>query len=65
MDLYGFTISNMTDHEFSAWLRKKDNNWDFNHIRENYTQFICNKKIVAVIKYKNSFPCNRIIFIKN
>ena len=65
MNLPGFTISDMTDQEFATWLSKKDSNWDFNHIGENCIQFICNKKIVAVIKYKNSFQCDRIIFIKN
>lgn len=63
MNTSGFNISDMTDHEFAAWLRKKDSKWTFNQIA-NYTQFICNKTIVAFVKYKNNPPC-RTIFIKN
>ncbi len=62
--LYGQIKVNLTDHEFAKFLRDKDPNWTVNPIGE-YTQFICNKKIEAVVKYKNDHPVGRQIWIDN
>jgi len=53
---------NMTDHEFSYFMR--DKGWDgkTNKIK-NHVQFIVDDRIVAVVKYRSSPPIDRYIHI--
>ena len=53
----------MTCHELSQFLRKKDNNWRYVK-KGNYHQFICKGEIVAVVKYQNSPPLKKETWIK-
>lgn len=52
----------VTDYEFYQFLKLQDPDWKSDTIGE-FTRFICNGKVEAVIKYKNSYPLGRKIWI--
>ena len=52
-----------TDHEFSAWLRSKDENWESRPcIREDVVCFYCRGEMVALVIYDNK-KCTRRVFV--
>ena len=56
----------MTDHEFSKWLRKKDKNWKFVNMSAQtpYTQYFNSKgNLIALVIYNNQ-KTTREIFLK-
>lgn len=55
--------SYMTDHEFSAWLRKRDLHWQTTRITHNIQEYKTNDILAAIIIYENSPPISRIIYI--
>lgn len=61
--MFTFEKVEMGDHEFAAFLRELDPDWQINKIDE-YTQFICKDKIEAVVRYKNSHPVGRQIWLR-
>ncbi len=61
-ELYGMIKVDFTDHEFAKFMRDNDPNWTYEHVAE-YTRFISHGKIIALVKYKNSPPINRWIWI--
>lgn len=62
-----FMQSNMTDHEFSEWLRKQDENWTFENVLTiagpPITDYFANGERVAYAIYDNR-GCTRQFFIK-
>lgn len=50
------------DHEFAAWLRKQDPNWDWYPLGDSNV-FTANGRNVAVAIYDNA-QCTRKIFIQ-
>lgn len=61
--LYGYEFTEMSDHEFAAWLDR--HGWEGRtHATNQYTKFISHGGIVlAVVKYKNGAPVNRWIWL--
>lgn len=51
----------MTDHEFAAWLRKRDPQWMYEH-KGNATEFYVHGKCVAVAIFDN-VNCTKKVFI--
>ena len=60
--LSGFKEKYFTDVDFSRWLRKNGWEGDYSHVME-LCRFTVEDKTLAVVKYRNSHPCNRFIFI--
>jgi hypothetical protein len=65
--LYGFTTVNWSDHKFADYLRKKDKNWKCEKISEGeigWNAYLAHDRTVAVVKFKNSTPIDRCIWIR-
>ena len=61
-----FTETPLTDHEFSAWLRKHGQNWTYQRAENaRYTQFFAeNGNRIAYAIYDNSACTRRTFLIK-
>ena len=61
-----YVEKHMSDVEFSRWLN--NNGWKGNYkhlertIDHGVTAYIVNGKTIAVVKFKNSYPCDRWLF---
>lgn len=64
--LFGFTQVELTDHELAKYLRSKDKYWTAEKISTGeigWSRYLAHGKIVAIVKFKNSTPIDRWIFI--
>ncbi len=56
-------MENMTDLEFAKYLKAKDPNWTWDSIND-FNRFMAHGKVVAVVKYHNSYPVGRVIWVE-
>ena len=60
----GYTYMNITDHEFSAFLRR--NGWsDAVNKISDCVQFLVGNEIIAVVRYKKYVPVDRWIHLRD
>jgi predicted transcriptional regulator len=57
-----YTLVSFSDVEYSKWLKSKGWKGEYYHIKE-YTLFMEKENILAIVKYKNDYPCDRTIWI--
>ena len=62
--LYGFTPVDWSDHYLAKFLRDKDSDWKINKLNNEWTQFLCKDRVVAIVKYKNDTPIDRWIYVR-
>jgi hypothetical protein len=65
--MFGFELSDMNDVEFSKWLRRRGWQGDSQKLGE-WTKFYVplpkGNRVLAIVKFKNSPPVQRWIYIK-
>ena len=61
-NISGMTKVDMKDLELAMYLKSKDPNWTWDSLSE-FNRFIAKGEVVALVKYKNSYPCARWIWI--
>ena len=61
-----YVEKHMSDVEFSRWLHSNGWKGDYEHLEKtvNYgvTAYVVNGKTIAIVKIKNSYPCDRWLF---
>ena len=61
--IHGYKLTEMSDHKFAKWLYNHDWDGDYEMVHE-YNKFFIDDDCIAIVKYKNTPPTNRWIYLK-